>query len=294
MAPMALVALVALVAANATAALGSAGTTPASGSAAANPGSASGTGSTAAATPMVTWADDLTVALERAEKTGKPVLIDFYADWCSPCHVMEREIYAHPDSQPALGAFVPLKIDADANESLAIVHRVTMLPTTVVLDASGREIANLPGLPERQSFLGWLDAVARGYGTYLEDSPKADDTDALERTANYFMDIGNARGATRALKAGLALAARGGAERARVDKLRLKLAQAQFVEGDVRGSVALFEELVKHAEAPDVRGWALAGLMGVQDQLGRRQERDASMERLREEFPEIAEVLGLL
>ena len=62
--------------------------------------------------------EELQVALAEATSAGKPVLLDFYADWCVTCKEMERDTFADPGVKNALRAFVLLKADVTNNDTL--------------------------------------------------------------------------------------------------------------------------------------------------------------------------------
>lgn len=48
---------------------------------------------------------------------GKPVMLDFYADWCTACKVMDATTFQDPQVQTALEQFVVLKVDLTANNA---------------------------------------------------------------------------------------------------------------------------------------------------------------------------------
>ena len=43
-------------------------------------------------------ADDLITALEIAEEKGKPLFVEFEADWCLPCKIMSEEVFTHQET----------------------------------------------------------------------------------------------------------------------------------------------------------------------------------------------------
>lgn len=86
--------------------------------------------------------------LEEAMAVGQPVILDFYADWCIPCHELDRVTYANPEVIRELAPLRKIKVDTtsmDTGEVEAVTRRFNVLgvPTILFLDGAGREI---PGL----------------------------------------------------------------------------------------------------------------------------------------------------
>jgi thioredoxin:protein disulfide reductase len=88
--------------------------------------------------------------LDQAAREGKPVFIDFYADWCVPCKEMDAQTFTVPEVVTRSKAFVMLKVDLTSTEdskagALREKYQVKGVPTFVFLRPDGKEIADLRG-----------------------------------------------------------------------------------------------------------------------------------------------------
>jgi thiol:disulfide interchange protein len=103
----------------------------------------------------VSWGKDLPSALDRARSEGKPVLVNFYADWCVWCKRLESTTFRDAEVSVLLrDRVVPVSLDVDgAGRELSGRFEVDGLPTILVLDADGREIGRIPGYMPPTGFL---------------------------------------------------------------------------------------------------------------------------------------------
>jgi thiol:disulfide interchange protein DsbD len=78
--------------------------------------------------------------------SGRPVMLDFYADWCVSCKEMERFTFVDPAVQKKLAGALLLKADVTANnpQDRELLKRFQLFgpPGTIFFDAQGREIAD--------------------------------------------------------------------------------------------------------------------------------------------------------
>ncbi len=71
----------------------------------------------------------------------KPVLLDFYADWCSPCVAMEEGTYPDLRVVSEMADFVAIKVDTQKRIDIESKYGIAYYPTVVFLDTKGREVS---------------------------------------------------------------------------------------------------------------------------------------------------------
>ena len=89
---------------------------------------------------------------EEVIKSEKPVLIDFYADWCGPCKMLSPIIDEIAEENSKIKV---VKVNVDDSQDLAMKYQVMSIPTLVVIK-NGEEVNRSVGLIDKSQVLNLI------------------------------------------------------------------------------------------------------------------------------------------
>ena len=90
---------------------------------------------------------------ESVKQSEKPVLLDFYADWCGPCRMVAPIVEEIAEEREDI---VVGKINVDNDPALAEQFGVFSIPTLVVLK-NGEEVTRATGARPKDAILDMID-----------------------------------------------------------------------------------------------------------------------------------------
>jgi len=143
------------------------------------------------------WEKNFDEALRKARRAGKPVIVDFWAEWCSWCIRLDHTTYVDPLVVHKAQDFVAVKVDTEGSPKDVDVARrywVDNLPTILFVSPQGRQLWRVNGYQGEGVFPRTLDkvlAIARQV-IAMEDEllRNPDDPHALAGLGSHLYEVG--------------------------------------------------------------------------------------------------------
>ena len=110
----------------------------------------------------IRWEHRFDEAVKKARAAKKPIMVDFWADWCNWCHRLDQTTYVDPLVVKLAEEFIAVKVDTERgrkNQEIALRYNVSTLPTIAFISPGGRQILRLDGFQGPGQFPRTMEAA---------------------------------------------------------------------------------------------------------------------------------------
>jgi len=97
-----------------------------------------------------------------ASKSGRLIVMDFWANWCHPCKDMDVELWQNPEVQKFATYFVGVRIDVEAEKNLVKKYRANSIPKVIIATVNGDIIWEREGYDEANTYFRIFESLPSG------------------------------------------------------------------------------------------------------------------------------------
>lgn len=98
-------------------------------------------------------------AMAKAKNGNRLIMVDFMAEWCGPCKMMEKEVFQTAAFKEAVKGMVLAKVDVDREQALAQRYNIEAMPTVKFVNAAGEVVHEFVGYGGPAQVLGEIRAA---------------------------------------------------------------------------------------------------------------------------------------
>lgn len=245
------------------------------------------------AAPIVAikWEKKFDEAIRIAKRSGKPLVVDFWAEWCGWCHRLEKTTYADPAVIRRAQEFVAVRVNTEGSRrelEVSAKYGVRSLPTILFLSPQGRQLFRLNGYQGPGQFPRTLDAARQVAGRVIawETALEADpyDTAALLGLGRHLYEQESFEEAQGLLRKAIDHDSEANVNDRR--EARMLLAILAHVSRDFGEAERLVKEALSLGPDPDEQPRLLFVLGRTYVSAGRQEEGVATFEVIVRQFPQ--------
>jgi thiol:disulfide interchange protein DsbD len=114
----------------------------------------------------IAWSGSLEDALRNSQKSGKPVILDFSAEWCAACKEMDATTFSDPRVAAEINSkWIPARIDATRNspelDKILEKYNVQGFPTVILISPSGEILDKITGYATAEELLAKISSPTK-------------------------------------------------------------------------------------------------------------------------------------
>ena len=114
----------------------------------------------------IQWVSNLDSAFTISSNSNKIIMIDFMAEWCSPCKEMDKKTFSNTNIIKKSNEFIPVRIDVDKQKNIAEEYNGNArkyggigIPNILFLDKRKKIIRHIVGFHDVDQLMGIMDSV---------------------------------------------------------------------------------------------------------------------------------------
>jgi thioredoxin-related protein len=185
------------------------------------------------------WVTDFNQALAEAKQGSKPIFLDVYAEWCTWCHKLDKEVYSDPKFNEYTKNYVLARIDSEdggQGSNIAAKYGVDSLPTMMVLNSQGKVLNRITGFFTTPKLIEELEYVRKLLDSEAKNPASLDASFVL---AAAYMDRQMYREAEDRYKKVLESSA---ATPNQKEKAQFSVGLAEYYQGNLRPALQVLDE----------------------------------------------------
>lgn len=142
----------------------------------------------------IVWHTSYKNAAEEAQRLGKPLLINLWAQRCKTCLAMEESFWVRQDTVELANRFVCVKVDVNRSRHLQRIYQAFDLPMILLTSAGGTELLRAQGYPGPEPLHQIMAVISDNYDDLELFAERVAENDrdgiALVRLGHFFYEQG--------------------------------------------------------------------------------------------------------